>query len=127
MAGLVKAIGRHGVRSGPMENIETVTMSIADGVEGNVRPSRPSKVTVVSDEGWAAACAELGAELPWTFRRADLLFHGEALTGSKRGVPCAVAAGGELAFGDAVLLVAAGLRRRRPGRSDAAATWLTLP
>lgn len=76
MTGRLKAIGRHGVRGGAMETVETAAVSIEDGVEGNVRTSRRRKVTVIAAEAWAAACAELGADLPWTLRRANLLVEG---------------------------------------------------
>lgn len=76
MTGRLKAIGRHAVRGGPMETVETATVSVEEGVEGNVRTSRRRKVSVMAAEAWAAACAELGADLPWTLRRANLLIEG---------------------------------------------------
>lgn len=59
-----------------METVETAAISIEDGVEGNVRTSRRRKVTVMAAEAWDAACGELGAGLPWTLRRANLLVEG---------------------------------------------------
>ena len=76
MTGRLKAIGRHAVPGGAMETVETAAVSIEDGVEGNVPTSRRRKVTVVAAEAWAAACAELGADLSWTLRRANLLVEG---------------------------------------------------
>ncbi len=76
MTGHLKAIGRHTVRGGAMETVETAAVSVEDGVEGNVRTSRRRKVTVIAAEAWAAACAELDADLPWTLRRANLLVEG---------------------------------------------------
>lgn len=76
MTGRLKAIGRHAVHGSPMETIETATVPVEDGVEGNVRTSRRRKVTVMAAEAWAAACAELDADLPWTLRRANLLVEG---------------------------------------------------
>ena len=76
MTGRLKSIARHAVRGGAMETVGTAAVSIEDGVEGNVRTSRRRKVTVVAAEAWAAACAELDADLPWTLRRANLLVEG---------------------------------------------------
>ena len=39
------------------------------------------QVTVLFREGWQAACAELGRELPWVTRRANLLVEGVAVPG----------------------------------------------
>ncbi len=76
MTGILKAISRHAVSGGPIEIIETAAISEEDGVEGNVRKSRRRRVTVIAAEDWAAACAELDADLPWTLRRANLLVEG---------------------------------------------------
>lgn len=53
------------------------------GLEGDHR-SRPGRrqLTVLTREGWDAACAELGRELPWTVRRANLLVEGLDLEGA---------------------------------------------
>lgn len=47
------------------------------GVEDDFR-GRPGdrQVTVLSREAWQRACEELGRELPWTTRRANLLIEG---------------------------------------------------
>jgi len=76
LTGRLKAIGRHAVRGGQMETVETASVSVEDGVAGNVRTSRRRKVTVMAAEDWAAACAELDADLPWTLRRANFLVEG---------------------------------------------------
>ena len=76
MTGRLKAISRHAVSGGPVETIETATITEEDGIEGNVRKSRRRRVTVIAEEAWAAACNELGTDLPWTLRRANLLVEG---------------------------------------------------
>jgi len=40
------------------------------------------QITVVSSESWADACTELGKEVPWTLRRANLLVKGISLLNS---------------------------------------------
>ena len=76
MTGRLKAICRHAVSGGPTETLETVTITEADGVEGNARKPSRRRVAVMAAEAWAAACEELGADLPWTLRRANLLVEG---------------------------------------------------
>jgi MOSC domain-containing protein YiiM len=64
----------------PMRELRSGYLSRAGGVEGDFRGRRgPRQVTVLCAERWRAACAELGVELPWTTRRANLLVDGLAL------------------------------------------------
>jgi len=46
--------------------------------DANRKPG-PAQVTLVSWEKWQAACAALGADLPWSLRRANLLIDGVSL------------------------------------------------
>jgi MOSC domain-containing protein YiiM len=55
-----------------------------------------AQVTIVSAERWAAACAALGADLPWTARRANLLVS---------GIDLDVVPGRQLAIGRVVLQI----------------------
>jgi MOSC domain-containing protein YiiM len=54
----------------------------ASGLAGDSR-GRPGRrqVTVLTREGWAAACARLGDDPGWTTRRANLLVEGVTLEG----------------------------------------------
>ena len=72
-------------------------VSVACGVEGDFRgkPGR-RQVTVLAREAWEAACADVGRELGWTTRRANLLVEGVELTGT---------AGQQLRIGALVLVV----------------------
>lgn len=64
----------------PMRELHSGYLSRAGGVEGDFRGRKgPRQVTVLCSEQWQAACAELGVELPWTTRRANLLVSGLAL------------------------------------------------
>ena len=54
----------------------------ARGLPGERAHPAKSAVTVLSREAWAATCRELGASLPWTLRRANLLVEGVELVGS---------------------------------------------
>ena len=61
----------------PMTEIDSVEITCEQGVVPDTR-GKPGKrqVTVLSLEAWQTACAELGVELPWTTRRANILVSG---------------------------------------------------
>jgi len=62
---------------GPMLEIASVAIGSEAGVVPDTRgkPGR-RQVTLLSLQSWQETCAELGAELPWTVRRANLLIDG---------------------------------------------------
>ena len=69
---------------GNMHLLDKANITKSSGVENDPRGKRLSRqVTVVSSESWAAVCADLGKEIPWTFRRANLLVDGISLPNSK--------------------------------------------
>lgn len=64
-----------------METVERVSVTCAAGVAGDCRGARPGKanwrqISLIEAESWAAALAELGAQVPWQERRANLLIEG---------------------------------------------------
>ncbi|TNE41058.1 MAG: MOSC domain-containing protein [Alphaproteobacteria bacterium] len=68
----------------PMEEITSITISVEKGLEGDRRGAMPgAQVTLISEEAWARACAEVGKDLPWTTRRANLLVSGQDFNESK--------------------------------------------
>lgn len=96
MAGLVGIAVRERTKA-PMEEPPSAQVTLEGGVAGDFRGKPgPRQVTVLAEEAWAAACAELGETLPWTLRRANLLVRGVDLEGS---------VGARLAVGEAVLEV----------------------
>ena len=62
---------------GPMLEIASVAISREAGVVPDTRgkPGR-RQVTLLSLQSWQDACADLGTDLPWTMRRANLLIDG---------------------------------------------------
>jgi MOSC domain-containing protein YiiM len=78
MAGVLIGIARKSLRRGPVETLDASEISVALGIEGDRIGSSSTrrKVTVLRAEDWAATCAEIQAELPWTTRRANLLVEG---------------------------------------------------
>ncbi len=79
--GELVGIARKGGTRVSMEELEAVQVTQAAGIEGDYRGRRPKRrqVTVLSADVWGEVCAELGAELPWTVRRANLLVSGVEL------------------------------------------------
>lgn len=60
-----------------MQLLDSVQVRVEDGLEGDFRGSHPRRqVTVLALEAWHAVCAEVGAQLPWQTRRANLLVEG---------------------------------------------------
>jgi MOSC domain-containing protein YiiM len=75
--GHLLAIARAPVKRGALIPITEAAVGIDDGVVGDARGMRAGRqVTVVFREGWEDACRDLGVELPWTTRRANLLVEG---------------------------------------------------
>lgn len=75
--GQLIGIATHAVHRGPMEQHSSVGITTQAGVGADVRgkPGR-RQATVITSDSWRSACAEAGAELPWTTRRANLLVDG---------------------------------------------------
>ena len=57
-----------------MQSIDSAQVSVDNGILGDFRGSQQGRqITILSESDWSKACAEIGAELPWTTRRANLL------------------------------------------------------
>jgi len=85
--GRLEAIAIRSRSRAPMREIERADVSIEAGVSGDSRGQPGERqVTVLSVEAWAAACAELGTDLPWTLRRANLLVSGVELQATSGSV-----------------------------------------
>ena len=83
-AGHVLAIARRNRTRAPMEALDSTTITVAAGIDGDCRGTLPKRqVTLLTREGWQAACAALGEELPWTTRRANILVEGLALAATE--------------------------------------------
>ena len=83
MGGRLAGIARHDRPKGPMETLESVAVTAAEGVHGDYRgahaalkPGRKRQVSLIEAEGVAAALAECGASLPWSDCRRNLLIEG---------------------------------------------------
>ena len=82
MAGRLKGIARHDRPRGPMETVGHIRVSREEGLHGDFRGAiRPGKsgrrqISLIEAESWRAAMADLGTEIPWQERRANLLIEG---------------------------------------------------
>ena len=81
MTAILIGIARKACSRAPMETLEGVNVSLDLGVDGDYRGKlRKRQITVLAEEDWLAACAEIGrVDLPWTTRRANLLVRDEKL------------------------------------------------
>lgn len=94
-SGKLLGIARRAKQRDPMETVAEVLVTKESGVGGDYHGREPGRqVTVISAEGWKDACTELGVEVPWTARRANLLLGEIDLCDS---------AGGRISIGDLVL------------------------
>ena len=63
-----------------MKQLSQGRLSPEDGLDGDFRGRSVNRqVTVLAREDWREACSELGVDLPWTTRRANLLIEGVSL------------------------------------------------
>ncbi len=75
--GRLAGIARRDKKRAPMETLESAEVSAETGVANDFR-GKPGdrQVTLLSSRDWLAACDELGADIPWTTRRSNLLIDG---------------------------------------------------
>jgi len=81
--GRLAGIARHDRPKGPMETVDHVAVTAAEGVHGDFRsghasskPSRRRQVSLIEADGWRAAQSEAGTELDWWNARRNLLIQG---------------------------------------------------
>jgi MOSC domain-containing protein YiiM len=78
--GRLIGIARAASRRAELIELPHVEIGFDTGVAGDARGRTPGRqVTILFREGWEAACRDLGAVLPWTTRRANLLVEGIAV------------------------------------------------
>ena len=74
--GRVVAIAVRTERNGPMREVESTRAHQDSGIEGDL-PVEPDRgITLIAREQWEEVTGELGVELPWHTRRANLLVEG---------------------------------------------------
>lgn len=72
--GRLAGIARRDKKRASMETLENAEISKEFGVDGDFR-GKPGKrqVTLLAVSAWQRVCEELGTDVPWTTRRANLL------------------------------------------------------
>ena len=61
----------------PMQLVDSAQISVHSGILGDYRGAQKGRqVTILSESAWRKACRDVGSELPWTLRRANLLIDG---------------------------------------------------
>lgn len=81
----------------PLQMLDIAQVTAEKGVVGDFRGATSKrKVTIIAKEAWEAACRELGEDVDWTARRANVLIEGVELNET---------VGKKLHLGDVVLEV----------------------
>lgn len=82
-------------RKGPVSLHDEAMINLHSGVTGDWRGKPgPRQVTLMSLSDWQATCRELGVELPWEMRRANLLVD---------HLPLYLSTGSRIVLGEAIL------------------------
>ena len=76
MGQLLNIAIRDGSRA-PMQERQEAEISTESGIQDDYKGTRDGRqVTILEKSAWETTCQELGADLPWTTRRANLLVEG---------------------------------------------------
>lgn len=76
MNGILRGIALRPVDGEPMREVTQANVIAGRGIDAENRKTGRREVTLLSAERWRDACRELGVELPWHTRRANLLIEG---------------------------------------------------
>ena len=80
--GVIAGLARHASPKAPMEVIERAEITPELGIAGDHRGRRKPgglgkrQVTLIERDDWAAACAQVGVDLPWWHRRCNIALDG---------------------------------------------------
>jgi MOSC domain-containing protein YiiM len=97
MTGHLVGIARARELGAPLEEMPTASVSAERGIAGDARGAKNGRqITVLFREGWEDACRDVGADLPWITRRANLLLA---------NLDWPREAGGQLRIGDVELQI----------------------
>ncbi len=97
--GIIKAIAVRGASRAPMQEQQEVEVTIPQGIVQDYRGTGLRQVSFLDIGQWQEVLAELGLDLPWSTRRANVLIEGidlPATVGQRLQIgACRFAIGGE--------------------------------
>ncbi len=70
-------------KGGPMDAVDTASLEVDRGLRGNANRGGKRQVTIITEARWAELMDTLGADLPPSARRANLLVSGVDLENSR--------------------------------------------
>lgn len=79
-SGTIKAIAYRPTDGDAMQEVTECRVLMARGLDSENRKPGKREVTLLSADAWTDVCRDLGAELPWLTRRANLLVEGMDLS-----------------------------------------------
>ena len=86
ITGRLEAIWLKRMRRGPMDAVARAVLKAHQGIVGNTDQGGRRQVTLVEQEVWEALMAQVGATLPPSTRRANLLLSGIRLVRSRQRI-----------------------------------------
>jgi MOSC domain-containing protein YiiM len=84
--GRLEAIWLKRMRRGPMDAVERAVLKAQQGLVGNTDQGGRRQVTLLEQEVWQALMTQVGATLPPSIRRANLLLSGIRLVRSRKRI-----------------------------------------
>ena len=79
------------MRRGPMDAVERAMLKAQQGLVGNTDQGGRRQVTLLEHKVWQVLMAQVGATLPPSIRRANLLLSGISLVQSRKRILCIAA------------------------------------
>jgi hypothetical protein len=83
IAGTLERIWIKRASGGPMDPVSAALLEVNGGLRGNANRRGKRQVTIISSERWAELMETLGADLPPSVRRANLMVSGLDLENSR--------------------------------------------
>jgi hypothetical protein len=81
--GTLERIWLKRAKGGPMDAVDRAVLESGSGLRGNANRAGRRQVTIISEARWAELMVALGADLPPSARRANLLVSGVDLENSR--------------------------------------------